>query len=158
MSHVMTKRRLCIAHFIKVRVLHVVYRTDNTMGKRGTTRSQATKRKGDSTTSAYKERSELETIALEDVMEIVLGNGYLHLTEILPLYCVNKAFHREVKSSPATKSMLTVANSTLHSRSDDAIALISVIITQKMIGIQARALTLTSILATRKSMTIGLWR
>jgi hypothetical protein len=61
------------------------------MGKGATTMSKKTKRKGKGATSASKKRGKQETIALEDVLEIVLGNGCLHC---------------EVKSSPVTKIAL----------------------------------------------------
>jgi hypothetical protein len=76
------------------------------MGKRATTMSKKTKRKVKGATSATQKRSKQETVALEDVLEFVLGNGCLHWNEILPLSGVNKTYHREVKSSPVTKIAL----------------------------------------------------
>jgi hypothetical protein len=68
------------------------------MGKLATTVARGTKRKGKRATSANKKGSKQETLALEDVLEIVFGNGCLHWSEIMTLSGVNKAYHRVVKS------------------------------------------------------------
>jgi hypothetical protein len=69
--------------------------------------SQGTKHKVErATRSANKKRSKQENVALEDVLDIVFGNGCLHWSAIITLSAVNKAYHRVVKSSPVTKIAL----------------------------------------------------
>jgi hypothetical protein len=88
-----------------MKVLSLPHKYD-TMGKRVTTLSKKTKRKVQSATSTNKKRSRQDTIALEDVLEFVLGNGWLHWSEIMPLSGVNKTYQRVIKSSPVTKTAL----------------------------------------------------
>ena len=71
--------------------------------------SQGTKRNIESATSASKKRTNKQhetTVALEDVLENVLENGFLHWSEILPLSGVNKACHCLIKLSPYSKIAL----------------------------------------------------
>jgi hypothetical protein len=80
------------------------------MSKRATTTmSQGTKRNVDiaieSAISASKKRTSKRD-GTEDVLEIVLGNGFLHWSDMMMLSGVNKACYRLVKSSLVLKVAL----------------------------------------------------